>query len=236
MLAYQDLLTWTSNGKLDTQGRGVSYSNKLHLWFHNRDLPKWQLRKMTPPQGKAGGELSQVPFASFLQKQYDLFTLKVNAEFVHLPSKNNYRICQFSEQLVTKSTNLKCENITCTLTKACCRRLDILVLHCELKQQHQMRNAGTEQRNCNVEYKNITHSVVYTDCWSPFWLEGWSEHPSSGRLCEQIAFLTSCLHEVCQLKIPVPCILTRTLHRHQACLENSHNAGKTGTIKFNTNS
>lgn len=68
MLAYQDLLTWTSNGKLDTQGRGVSYSNKLHLWFHNRDHPKWQLRKMTPPQGKAGGELSQVPFASFLQK------------------------------------------------------------------------------------------------------------------------------------------------------------------------
>lgn len=48
-----------------------------------------------------------------------------------------------------------------------------------------------------VNIKNITHSVVYTDCWSPFWLEGWSEHLSLDRLCEQIAILTNCLHEVC---------------------------------------
>lgn len=99
--------------------------------------------------------------------------------------------------LVVKSTCLKCENTTRTLTKACCRPLGILVLHCELKQQHQMRNAGMEQRNGNVKHKNITHSVVYTDCWSLFWLEGWSEHLSLDRLCEQIAILTNCLHEVC---------------------------------------
>lgn len=130
---------------------------------------------------------------------------------------------------MVKSTQLKCESIVRTLTKACCRHLDTLVLHCELKQQHYVRNTETEYRNGKGKYKTITHSVVYKDCWSLFWLEGWSEHLSSDQLCEQTAILTNCLHEVCPLKIPAPCMSTSTAYCHWAHPGNVPSAGKTGT-------